>query len=66
VSFGARVIVPESSIETPRASPFMISAREFTDQIVGDEALARLQRNNRSKKTLDNFFIGLRMASSNA
>jgi len=38
VSFGARVIVPVSLIDTPFASPFSTSAREFTDQINGSLA----------------------------
>src|SRR6476469_1978015 len=40
LSFGARLIVPFASIDTPRASPLRTSARELTDQTCGSAALA--------------------------
>src|SRR5437764_4794891 len=50
-SLGARVMLPESSIETPRASPRMTSAREFTDQTDGPTANANKDSETTRKRT---------------
>jgi hypothetical protein len=58
VSFGATVIAPAASIDTPRESPRKTSARELTDQMPGSEAEERVL-NSRIKKTENrSFFIG--------